>query len=493
MNINGGIRFGTLVCLIAVTGCQQVSDSSVAEEQVTKVESQSDNLTSQIYAGQSFTLYQSQDSRPVTLLRSYLLKTKALMSAAMPHDRRSAEEILTDLKALSRPQLVGLRYYILDQGNWPKKAIDLIGELLPDGHREFLFRAVGKKEWRAKATQSLVELNDASVVGPILKGATYMNGASLAPIAYAKNPAFFAEAHRLHLEKPTEGTAFLMGCFGYKAEKEIRECMSIEEKYIRRSALSGLYRSKDKKALQLLLDIADFSKLPDISYTGRRFAMEGEKHVDTLITWLDKSPEEEEIAMYALAHISSEKGISKLLVRYEDRPNVRKYIWEATKSSPKAVREYVARRALNGTVQQKKFALAVAHQLKSSDRPEPGKEHPLLKVFLQASHDDDAEVRYETLHLLTSYAYDAHRPDGMKSLLRLIEMFDDPSAKVRGEAAVQASQYPCAEVLEIIKDMARNEDDERAQDTMVRVAKSMEERQRRLAGSGRTAVFLPKK
>jgi HEAT repeat protein len=164
----------------------------------------------------------------------------------------------------------------------------------------------------------------------------------------------------------------------------------------------------------------------------------------------------------------------------------------ATHSSPQAAGDFIADRVVQGTRQQKLNALLLAHHLVGSDRPQPGKEHRLLQGLIKATHDTDEEIRYSALQRISSYAYDAHQPEGMKALRRLVEMLGDASPRVRSEAAVQASEYPSPDVLVLLKRMATDERDIRARESIQHTADSLERRLSKLAGTGQTPVFLGK-
>ena len=162
----------------------------------------------------------------------------------------------------------------------------------------------------------------------------------------------------------------------------------------------------------------------------------------------------------------------------------------ASKSSPEATKVFVIAKLEHGNRQQKLNALYMAGALESEDRYEPGKEHPLLKHLFLATSDSDTEVRRIAARTMYRFASDANHPEGRKALRRFVEMFADPEPRVRAEAASQASLYPCPEVLELLIKLLEAEEDRWARDSITRSIKSLEERLRTLAGSGRKPVLL---
>lgn len=427
---------------------------------------------------------------------SYVLTVRGRYTAAVgPSDPRPLPEILADLHALPREQLLGLRTYVLDHSNLQKRALDLMGQLLPEGHRQFLIEALETRGWSTSAIQCLAEMDDATVVDPILDRVKHQSIGALAPLARLSNPGFLAAVRRRHAAEPTEASAFVLGCYGLMAESEIRACAAAKDGDRRRWALSGLSLSQDKGSLPLLLELADLSRESEWRSVANRFVSEGEVHVPKLLVWLDGSKEQERVAAYALARIKSDVGVARVLSRYQDTPLYEPPFSDiagwASRSGPKAAWEFATDRLAHGTPLQKLNALRIARTLKDNDGFEPGKEHPLLKHLLQATHDPDIEVRYQAARLVREFGYDAQYPEGRKVLRRLVEMMRDPAPRVRGEAAGQASQYPSPEVLVLLKRMAADKrEDPQVRDSANRAAKSLEESLRTLPGRGGKPVFL---
>jgi HEAT repeat protein len=432
-----------------------------------------------------------QDSREVGMLYSYLIGMKAFITAAPAPDRRPPEEILKDLKALPKERKLALRAYVLATGSrLTGKSLDLMGQLLPEDHKEFLFQALESKQWGSSAVSALADLNDAKLVGPILERVNTDQVEGLAPLVRPANPAFLKALRREHAAKPTARTAFLLGYYGRLAEKEIRQTAVAADKNLRVNVLRGLSMSEGKNSLPLLLELADLSSGAESPFVVDRFASEGAGHVEELVRWLDASPEKAKVAADALARIKSDLGVSVVLSRLQDQPFENVFASNAAMSSPKAAREFVIDRLANGTRQHKLNALLITHHLEGPERIVPGTEHPLLASLLQASHDADEEVREEATKRFPRFAYNAEHPEGRKALRRLVELMRDPASRVRQEAATQASDYPSPEVLELLKKMAADDQDPRVRDSASRAAKSLTERLRNLAQTGHKLVYL---
>lgn len=407
----------------------------------------------------------------------------------MPLDRRPAKEIFADLKALPKDKLLGLRTFVLQSRYLRGEALEVLGQLVPDGHREFLLKALATERWSPSAIKYLAALNDPRLVGPILTDAKIDRLEPLIPLARPEDPGFLKEL-RARANDPTGRAAFAIGCTGIAAEKDIRRCAASGSVVIRHSAIYGLSLSKDKKALPLLLQIANLDDRSESFSVASRFVVEGSSQVPELIQWLSANPGKEKVAGYALARIRSDRGVAAVLAHYQTKPFDNSLAGSSARSSTRAARAFIADKVLHGTKVEKLNALLVAHHLVGYDQPVPGKEHPLLGVLLMASHDAEPEVRLESTGVLANFAYDAGHPEGRKVLRRLVEMLKDPSPRVRSEAVSQASQYPSPEVLVLIKKMATGDQDTAVRDSATRASTSLESRLSHLAGTGHKPVYL---
>ncbi len=426
------------------------------------------------------------DPRAIALLTTYLNHG----SAAMLEDRRPRSEILQDLKALPKPQVLALRAYVIEHPNL-RDALELLGILLPEGHRDFLLKAMKSERRFEEAARGLANLRDPSLVATIFDQPSPRGARYLWRFDFLARTEFLAAVRVRHQTEPTPETAYVIGAFGRQTESEIRQCAASSNNELRWAALSGLSNSNDKQSLSLLLELADLRNEQEWPLVAIRFSHEGTVHVKELIGWLTATPEKERVAGYALARIPSDLGVSRALTHFQDRPFENAFAGRAANSRPLIAQAFVMDRLSNGTRQQKLNGLLVAHHLKGVDPPVRGKEHPLLRYLLKVSYDPDGDVRREAAQNISAYAYDANYPGGMKALRRLVAMLADPEPRVRSEAAIQASQYPSPEVLNLIKRMAANpKESAYTRDSLNRSAKSLAERLRQLPGKGQKPVHL---
>lgn len=432
--------------------------------------------------------------KPIDWLFSYVFPKSNHMYNGGPKDLRPKREILADLKKLERSQLIALREEVLGRKFMPAATLDAMGMLMPDGHRQFLRRAVGTSHWATPAIKSLSQIGEAEDIVAVLTEVPISRYEALDPIAHAPNRRWLEITRKTWRNQGLVTAAYVLGLFGSPAMAEIKQITTQGPSQSRRMALRGLSRSEDRPSIRLLIELVDKSISGEAVMLADRFVREGSVHVEMLEKWFREDGSSREVAVSSLSRIRSDRGVAFLLRQLGSEPLGNQLASRCSKASPRAVRHFIVSRLGTGSKVEKLNGLLLAHHLERDLRVWEKGDANLHREFMKSSADPEWEVRRESLSKLVDFGGSAKNELGRRSLVRLAELCKDTHPRVRSEAAIQASQYLCPELVLYLEVLANRERDDSVYDTMVRSIESLRERIRQAPGTGQKAVsvLLPK-
>lgn len=408
------------------------------------------------------------------LLTGYLSATNPWFSAVAHPDQRPAKEILADLKGLSHAQKLGLREFLAGKGNYPVGALKLMEEILPVGHRDFLFRLLDDRDWVSKAVRVLAEAGDPSVVKPILARTRADRWTELMSLVRTDVPTFLREVRSSFAANRRDSAAYVLGGYGLLAEKEIREVAASGDATLRRAVFWGLSKADDANCQTLFIELADLADAGERSHLASRFVKDGPASADLLCRWLEDGGNRELVAADGLARIKSDKGVTALLAKYGGQPLPNAMAGRASRASSRATLAFIERHIPGGSKEEKLNALLLIHH-GASQQPAPRRSGKLLfERVLKATYDANEEVRTKAMQLLPRLNRQIAK-DGTRRLNgRLWELLSDRSDRVRTEAAHLLKEAPDAASLPRLRQRSRIEANASAKRAMLESIESIE-------------------
>lgn len=405
---------------------------------------------------------------------AYLSATVPWFSAVAHPEQRPAREILADLERLPHAQQLALRDFLAGKGNYPAEALELMAEVLPQGHRDFLFRLLDDRDWVSKVVRVLAETGDPSVVKPILARTQADRWTELKPLVRPDVPQFLREVRSSFAANRWDSAAYVLGGYGLLAEKEIREVAASGDATLRRAVFWGLSRADGAGCQPLFIELADLADAGDRSHLANRFVKDGPASVDLLCGWLEEGGNRERVAADALARIKSDKGVSALLAKYGSQPLPNAMAGRASRSSHRATLAFIERKLPGGSKEEKLNALLLIHH-GASHQPDPRRSGLLLfEWVLKATFDANEDVQTKAMQSLPRLnrqidEYGTRRLNG-----RLWELLSVRSQRVRTEAAYQLREAPEAASLPRLRQRSRIETNASAKRAMLEAIESID-------------------